>query len=832
MMSENNGSVTGISVTEVVPRDALVKKMKNISRSKNIFIYAPGGYGKSIAAAQWLSSVRGKTTKMVLGDADNNPEIFYKRLSSIFLKIVKKPHTSAAGSSLAELLEIIGRLPEKGLRNYLLFDDVHMITDEEIINSIPIILTRLPDYICCCLAGRSQPTQTFMETGLYEIITQEDFLFSAEEIQWLGEAKDHTLTNVQIEDLLEVTGGWAMYLSALLSDSGFNEMQKNALPQTLMQYLDARVWSLWDDETKALLLKLAVPVELMPELCERLTGNRDGRGVLEMLAKKENAFLSLTSKDTWRFQDVFREFLLEHKLDVLTEKELQRVNDITAEWYYEQGDYFTGVRYYCQNGDYEGIMRCEQATINYSAETEGILLEAHCNATSQFVLSMPIEFIEKDPLLIIHCSYTSYLIGNSDKFLLYKDILNKKLAEMAEKYPDFVGTYFFMNGLDYRTSLKNICEEIVEALAQMPPPDAEKPDNVATNSITQNLPYFHRSMRDYSEFNELAERDLVLLDATFGVMIGNDWQSMKSSLIAGIYYERGELMNALNHALAAYNSCESGMHPETVFVSHTILSAILYAMGANHDADEIMKKSEQYVKDNARFLHANLKALQTERYIRAGDIDAAKEWLTAFASRVNRPPFYQMCRHFTTLRAYIAAGEYKAAIEFGERLMKLTVEYNRPLDQIESNILLSVALLNAKKDGAKKQLKQAVNIAQPYNFTQLFINEGKEILDLLWEIRKDEVKTSSLKLFTGRLIDDICKKHNLKPNMEDSPELSKQQLVMLKYLSKGMTYNEIAKTTNLGRGTVKSHILLMYKRLGVQGAQEAVIKAKMLGLLE
>jgi ATP/maltotriose-dependent transcriptional regulator MalT len=55
---------------------------------------------------------------------------------------------------------------------------------------------------------------------------------------------------------------------------------------------------------------------------------------------------------------------------------------------------------------------------------------------------------------------------------------------------------------------------------------------------------------------------------------------------------------------------------------------------------------------------------------------------------------------------------------------------------------------------------------------------------------------------------------------------------MLEYLNKGMSYNEIADKTGIARGTVKRHILLLYKQLGVNSGEEAVIKAKMLGLLE
>ena len=64
------------------------------------------------------------------------------------------------------------------------------------------------------------------------------------------------------------------------------------------------------------------------------------------------------------------------------------------------------------------------------------------------------------------------------------------------------------------------------------------------------------------------------------------------------------------------------------------------------------------------------------------------------------------------------------------------------------------------------------------------------------------------------------------------PRLSERQRVMLSYLTKGMSYREIAVAVGLGHGTVKSHVLSVYKRLGVQNAQEAVVKAKALGLLE
>jgi LuxR family maltose regulon positive regulatory protein len=275
------------------------------------------------------------------------------------------------------------------------------------------------------------------------------------------------------------------------------------------------------------------------------------------------------------------------------------------------------------------------------------------------------------------------------------------------------------------------------------------------------------------------------------------------------------------------------MHPETVFCAQMILSAVLYAMGASQEANRIMERMGVFVERKAQFLRPNFRAVQTERAIQSGNAEPAREWLAVYANRSNRLPFYQISRHFATLRSHMALKDCPAAIEFGTRLHTLTTEYKRPLDQIESGLLTAIALWHSgEKRKSVKQLEQAVHVAMPYGFTQLFINEGKEALPLLWELRKSTNKAAGLMRFVDRLADTICKKHDLKLADEEMPKLTEQQRAMLPYLSKGMAYSEIAGAAGLGRGTVKSHVLLLYKRLGVSNAQEAVLKAKMLGLLK
>ena len=83
-----------------------------------------------------------------------------------------------------------------------------------------------------------------------------------------------------------------------------------------------------------------------------------------------------------------------------------------------------------------------------------------------------------------------------------------------------------------------------------------------------------------------------------------------------------------------------------------------------------------------------------------------------------------------------------------------------------------------------------------------------------------------------RLTGDICKKHNLRPANERNLKLPARLCAVLAHLSRGLSYNEIAAATGLSRDTVKTHVRRLYKRLDVNNAQEAILKASSLGLLE
>ena len=854
-MSGKTGDVPILLPSGTIRRATLVKKMKEKSLKKSIFITAPSGYGKSIAAAQWLSVLRGATTKLTLGDEDNDPSVFYRRLATSLAKLVLKktnPKNESSPGGLDGLLRTLRVLPEKNARCYMVLDDLYMIKNDEILDNLAMIMNRTPDYVCMCIISRSAPPASFLDSGRFEIITQEELLFTREEIEWLGVEKDRNLSEEQVENLHELTGGWAIYLSALLSNDDAWDSMPGRARQTLSQYFRMRVLELWDDETKLMMLRLALPSEVTPELCERLTQRGNGRGILKRIVNRENAFLSFIGRGIYRFHDLFRDFLLDCAKEFLDEDEIRRLNAVTADWYYERGDYIASAKHYIQNKDHEGINRCLRAINRFNEEAGSMSVDVRVNFMKRHVWNLAPEFITENPYLVSKCAVMAFHIGATEDFLRYEDMLFKRMPVIADEYPDLMENAVFTILMDFRIPFSECLKRFAsKALSLMPideAPTTEAPTTEApvpaalpteahiteaqSPSITQNLPFFHRSTRDFSEYFELGEADVALLKNTIGAIIGKDYTVMEESLFGGVYYERGELLKAARHCLDGYHICSDDMQPETIFCSHMILSAVLDAMGSTLDANGVLEITENFIKRKAQFLYPNFKAVQTSRAIRAGDTEAAREWLTISANRSVRLPFYQITRHFTTMRSYIAVGDFAEAIDFGKRLQALAVEYKRPLDQIESDLLTAIALARyGDKIKAIDQLERAVVIAMTYGFKQLFINEGNDALSLLWELRERKEKNAAVSRFVDKLTNDIYVRLNLSA-AEKPPKLTSQQCVMLSRLSEGMSYNEIAKASGIGRATVKSHVLLLYKRLGVHNAAEAVTIARMKGLLK
>ena len=66
----------------------------------------------------------------------------------------------------------------------------------------------------------------------------------------------------------------------------------------------------------------------------------------------------------------------------------------------------------------------------------------------------------------------------------------------------------------------------------------------------------------------------------------------------------------------------------------------------------------------------------------------------------------------------------------------------------------------------------------------------------------------------------------------DAPRLTKREMDVLEYITRGFTYNEVAKFLELSPHTVTSHIKHIYQKLEVKSRSEAVFEAVQLALVD
>ena len=315
------------------PRTTMMKLLDGLSEKQVVYIHAPAGFGKTVSALLWLehrsAAAKLEQSWISLDEHDNKTAEFCKRFVSALLGL--QPENAALrelvshpgfGTAPVEFtLQALRIFTERQTPSVLVLDDLHVIKNEELLTLLPTFIKRLPGSCMVMLLSRAAPPDSFSEAvakGELAVVDAEYLQFTSEEIKIFFNRNGRSLTSRQAGEILASTGGWAIGIRALLL-SDEESCNIDLTGQYLQNFLKTHVWTRWDDRTKSFMTLVSVASELTPELCEWLAADektlKKASGA-ELLAKltRENAFLRKTGADTYRFHDLFRDFLL-HMLE-------------------------------------------------------------------------------------------------------------------------------------------------------------------------------------------------------------------------------------------------------------------------------------------------------------------------------------------------------------------------------------------------------------------------------------------------------------------------------------------------------------------------------------
>lgn len=182
------------------------------------------------------------------------------------------------------------------------------------------------------------------------------------------------------------------------------------------------------------------------------------------------------------------------------------------------------------------------------------------------------------------------------------------------------------------------------------------------------------------------------------------------------------------------------------------------------------------------------------------------------------------------------------AIKILDALLDGIVHEDRIFFRIRVQILKALALQKAGEDDeAVAILLTAINLVAPEPFFQLFVNEGKPMLELLAKAKNSLEENAGaaagngpIPVFIDEILARMAETQPAPPQNSAEPsafELTPRETEVLTYLAEGVSYAEIAKKLMVSKNTVKTHLKRVYSKLEVANRLQAINKAKELELL-
>jgi len=303
-----------------ISRTELMKKLQIAAMDRYIYIGAPAGSGKTVTALLWNSFCGRKPLWISLDAYDNVPSVFYKQLSAVLcstqpnnknmLSILEDP--AFLSSPVEHTVRLIAEMQIDDEQLYTLtLDDLHLINNMNILNSLPAVLKRLCQSFVVLFLSRNEAPESFynIKTGILKkeknVISTENLKFSDKELKTYFLKLGRILSEKEAALVLMVTEGLAIGINAI-AKSG--KIESGNTDYVFANYIREYLWENWDDDLRDFMLKTSIVDEISEKLAITLTGQKNAGMLLENLCAA-NIFISHVGRDLYRYHHLFLAFL-------------------------------------------------------------------------------------------------------------------------------------------------------------------------------------------------------------------------------------------------------------------------------------------------------------------------------------------------------------------------------------------------------------------------------------------------------------------------------------------------------------------------------------------
>jgi LuxR family maltose regulon positive regulatory protein len=836
-------------------------------------ISAPAGFGKTTLIGEWVRQNQPniQTAWFSVDKEDNDPARFWSYFIAALRtlqpdcgeKILPLLHSSQSLFTEPMLDVLLNDLSVIAHDFIVVLDDYHLISSQQIHNSMTYLLKHMPSIMHLILATRADPPfplALYRGRGDMQEIGANDLRFSLKDAaSLLKELKILGLSTEDVTALNDRTEGWAVGLKmAALSLRGNKDIHGFIATFTgsqryVMDYLLDEVLQKQSQEVCDFLLKTSILERITAPLCCAITGYQNSNDILLELERGHLFIVPLDESRQWyRYEHLFID-LLRHQCEIIFGTNYTTtLHQKAVHWFEENGFPDDAIYHALAAKDWVKAVRLIYPRI------EDMRNKGQWNTVFGWLRVIPEEFLHQEHRL--YCQYASFLaaIGHFDAAKKALNYLEKNAQDDAILQSDVA---FILSTIAWNQSDIKLSEYLAKKALSLLSPDylairGRAIFHIAVIKYIRGL--FHEAEKLFTDAYEIAQQGGDIWVAAWGLYylgkikhqsgklhkaeeffnktIELAWQTQgvsgSQARLCILLYEWNDLEAAANYTKLAASWYELGGNAEAAIFAYFVQAQIYLANGDITGAKAAIERLDRSIchPTHNPLSHAYYSVFRIIFAIRQNNLVEAYKWrkyLNKYAE------FLDIEYQYILGRLLIAQGRKEMALDFLHQLYEKLIQAN--FQGLVISVRVCQALADETEENALRFLADALIEGECEGFIRSFVDEG----DLLKPLLEKALSKGITPEYTKKLISiiDVEKwQRRKKKNGESITSLSQsilseREFEVLGLMAKGFSNQQIAGKLIISLGTTKNHVHNVLEKLGVKSRTQAVTQARELKLI-
>ncbi|MBD2859446.1 tetratricopeptide repeat protein [Spongiibacter sp. KMU-158] len=858
---------------------------------------APAGYGKSTLMSeihQWAQHKEFDATWLSLDPEDNDPGRLLRYLITAVDRtlpdLIKDSHTLSQQGFLnikATLEALAFELGNLKRQLIIIMDDLQFIQSPETLEMLNWMINYTPPNCQFVLGSREEPQLKLGKLRVRRKLVErdiKDLAFTLDQSrEFLNTRLPNRLTEAEILALHQRTEGWPAGLELAVitletQPQNHDLIEKfSGTDQNVVDYLGEVMLSSLDPDLRKFIYQIAQFDRVNGELAAHISDRKDAPLILEQLRIRNMFLVPLDSTGDWyRFHHFIASYLRGRSEVEASGLSYDTLNS-GATWFYERGHPEEAIACATRNQNWQYASDWVEENAAQLNSQKG-----NIQTLMRWIDAIPEEWLHHHPQ--IRCAYAfamAFYSGREESEQQLKLIAEHRQTLLNQSQPDteliaeldcalthLQATYSALR--DEGETSYNLSSNWLE---NWPNADAHKRGDMLTvkafghksrGEIEEGLQVIAQSREcaeaenlyfnlmwsywiycfllfkagRYQEARPMAEKALQMVEQQLGGE--RDFTASCHTILAAIAYELGDIEKLEYHVGISSDTFDEFSQADFIILKYLSLARFQFAKNDPEAALTSLRQGQAVgAAQNFERVLVSLAAEECVWLCRLNRIEEAEALLAKQGIPTEQQSGENL--HRLLLDKSIRTGsrvlllkDPKAAIALLEAGITTATDKGFLLRQVELLLITTMAHKAANdKKAAKKSLINALEIAGPQGYYQIFINEAAALGSLISALKPSEVSDSATDLL-NKLQQALRGEHAVSMSSADRElieKLSKREQQILKRLESELSNKEIAEALFVSEGTLKWHLHNIYGKLGVRNRPGALVKARELGYL-